>query len=135
MTCIGGVKTPIPGETNNIFNVTSNGLYAVEVTQGNCMDTSNCLLVNQAGIEDNDLEKTLDVYPNPTSGGISIDFNKHHYAEVEIQVLNSVGQVVQNSNYYNTDMCELNITNEPGIYFVRVTADNSTTTVKVVKQN
>ncbi|MFT6245077.1 MAG: hypothetical protein ACJA0U_002905 [Salibacteraceae bacterium] len=135
MTCIGGIKTPIPGETNNVFNVTSNGLYAVEVTQGNCVDTSNCLLVNQAGIEDTDLEKTLDVYPNPTSGGISIDFNKHQYAEVEIQVLNSVGQVVQNSNYYNTDMCELKITNEPGIYFVRVTADNSTTTVKVVKQN
>ena len=35
----------IAGETNQSFTATANGSYAVEVTQNNCRDTSNCELV------------------------------------------------------------------------------------------
>jgi len=135
-TCAGGQLTgAIPGETNQILNVTTNGLYAVVVTQGNCSDTSNCLYVNQAGLDEQGLAEMINVYPNPTSGSVSIDFNKQQYAEVEVKVSNAVGQIVQTSTYYNTDVCELEITNEPGIYFVEITADNSATTIKVIKQD
>ncbi|MBT02489.1 MAG: hypothetical protein CL836_00380, partial [Crocinitomicaceae bacterium] len=39
-------NTPIVGETNQIFSPTSNGSYAVEVTQNGCTAISSCYTVN-----------------------------------------------------------------------------------------
>lgn len=95
--------------------------------------TDNPIATN--AISEIDQVASFDVYPNPTSGSMSVDFREQKYAEVEIEVLNSVGQVIQKSKYYDTDMCELQIIDEAGIYFVKVTSNNSTSTVKVLKQN
>ena len=39
-------NTPISGETNQTFSPTSNGNYAVEVTQNGCTAISNCYQIN-----------------------------------------------------------------------------------------
>ena len=39
-------NTPIAGETNQNFSPTSNGNYAVEVTQNGCTAISNCYQIN-----------------------------------------------------------------------------------------
>ena len=132
LNCSEGMAE-LPGETNNIFVAPSNGIYAVALTQGSCVDTSVCLLINQVEIDEVEMTQLI-VYPNPTSGSITIDFNDQKYAEVEIKVMNSIGQIVHNSKYFNTLKCEIEIADEPGLYFVEITADNSVTVHKVVKQ-
>ena len=39
-------NTPVAGETNQNFSPTSNGNYAVEVTQNGCTAISNCYQIN-----------------------------------------------------------------------------------------
>lgn len=125
----------IVGEISQSYTPTVNGDYAVQVSNGPCIDTSECTTIAGIGIEEVVSDATINVYPNPTSGGVSVDFNQNQYVEVEIKVMNSVGQVIRDLKYYNTHMCEIDIANEPGIYFVEITADNSTIMVKVVKQD
>jgi len=60
----------ILGETSQLFTATENGDYAVIVTSGNCSDTSNCVTINNVGIEDIKNSEYLIVYPNPSNDGI-----------------------------------------------------------------
>jgi hypothetical protein len=63
---------PIPGETDSSFAPTVSGSYAVQVTKGNCADTSGCLfLVNT---EPTVVAKSgLNIFPNPAQGFTTID--------------------------------------------------------------
>jgi len=61
----------IPGETNQFFQATNNGEYAVIVTQNGCTDTTDCITIDKVGLKENTKE-TLKVYPNPTSNSFTI---------------------------------------------------------------
>lgn len=63
----------IPGETNQNFNATVNGSYAVIVTMGNCSDTSACETVMNTGFIQASSVSELQVYPNPASTEITIN--------------------------------------------------------------
>ncbi len=58
---------PIAGETNQTFVPTTNGQYAVELTENGCVDTSSCVTINSVSIEENDIFKSIFIYPNPTN--------------------------------------------------------------------
>jgi hypothetical protein len=60
----------ILGETTQLFTASENGDYAVIVTSGNCSDTSNCVTINNVGMEDIKKLEYLTVYPNPSNDGI-----------------------------------------------------------------
>jgi uncharacterized repeat protein (TIGR03803 family) len=73
------------------------------------------------------------VYPNPTSGKITIDFNTMQES-IEIRVLSLTGQLVATESVINTNQVELTINNEPGIYFVELSNDRGKrSVVKVIK--
>ncbi|MGB1508468.1 MAG: hypothetical protein ACPG9L_07205, partial [Crocinitomicaceae bacterium] len=52
-------------ENSALFQVSSNGSYAVIVTQGFCADTSDCISIQTVGILNNDLIN-IGLQPNPT---------------------------------------------------------------------
>jgi photosystem II stability/assembly factor-like uncharacterized protein len=60
---------PISGATNQSYAATSNGNYAVIVTQNSCTDTSTCITVAHVGIDELG-SKAIIIYPNPVSEGI-----------------------------------------------------------------
>lgn len=63
----------ISGATDTSFTPTSNGSYAVVLTNGNCSDTSSCVLITGIGLaEVSTSNKWLSFYPNPTRGEITI---------------------------------------------------------------
>jgi len=81
LDCDNG-NMPITGATERSFIPTNIGNYAVEVTEVNCVGTSNCYAVNDVVLaleeetEEEKLEeerKSLEIYPNPTSGILFID--------------------------------------------------------------
>lgn len=64
---------PLPGEVNQVFTATANGIYAVIVSKNGCTDTSNCRSISNVGIEDITLESKIQVYPNPNNGEFTLD--------------------------------------------------------------
>jgi len=64
----------ITGATNQTFTASTNGNYAVIVTQNNCSDTSACFLVDNVGL--NKLQQNaLLIYPNPSNGVFTVELS------------------------------------------------------------
>lgn len=57
----------IAGANESIFTPGANGAYAVIITEGECVDTSECVLINQVNLTE-ELSQFIHFYPNPTSG-------------------------------------------------------------------
>jgi hypothetical protein len=124
----------IPTETNQGFTASSNGSYAVEITIGNCVDTSACINVIISSIDNNLFTNQLTIYPNPTSGNVSIGLGKL-YDEITIKVMNVKGQLVKTKTYQSTNKIDFNLKGEKGVYFVEIViTEGDKTTLKLLKQ-
>lgn len=133
--CSNG-DTIIPGATSQAFAPTQNGLYAVIASQGTCVDTSVCFLVNQlqAGLGELNITDQILVSPNPTNGDIFVSLGGALYSNIEASVLNAMGQVVAEGTFENTSEFEMTIDTAPGVYFVNVVADGKTGIIKIIKE-
>lgn len=85
MAAIGGANT-------QVYTATSNGSYAVAVTQGGCTDTSSCFLVTTVGMHDSE-NSGISVFPNPFNHELIIQAGNadHEYAYT---LMNELGQCV-----------------------------------------
>jgi hypothetical protein len=73
LTCPG--LLPIVGETDQDYTATTNGEYAVIVSDGLCTDTSECIAVSQANLESLQGAGFVSVYPNPTENVFFIEYD------------------------------------------------------------
>ncbi len=136
LDCSNG-NVALAGETNQSFAPTQNGLYAVVAYQGNCRDTSVCLLVNQiedSGLEGLNISEQIVVSPNPTNGDLFVSLGGVVYSEIDANIINAMGQVVAEAAFENTSEFELSIDTAPGVYFVNITADGKTGIIKIIKE-
>lgn len=134
--CSNG-NVAIPGETSQSFAPTQNGLYSVVAYQGNCRDTSVCLLVNQianSGLGELNITGNILVSPNPTNGTFMVNLGGPTYSDIKANVINAMGQVVAEASFENTDEFEMSIETAPGVYFVNIVADGQTGIIKVIKE-
>ena len=123
----------IVGETGQTFSATSNGNYAVELTENGCVDTSACFAINSVGIFENDFGNHLLIYPNPTSGHFSIDLGDT-YKNVEIVITDIHGKRIESKNTIQSQILSLSIDESTGIYFVSVTAGDKRAFIRLVKE-
>lgn len=65
-------NSAILGATSQSFSPTSDGDYAVVLSNGSCSDSSTCNTIAGLGIGNLSLKKNVDLYPNPTNGSIDI---------------------------------------------------------------
>lgn len=124
-------NSPIAGATNQSFEATMNGSYAVIVDNGNCVDTSVCTIINNVGFGIIDDSVFYTVYPNPTTEKVVILTPNVDNFIVEIQ--NNIGEtieVVELSGKQN----EVFIRSDAGVYFLKITSNNLLHVAKVVKQ-
>lgn len=70
-----GTNQPLAGVTGQAYTPTVTGNYAVIVTSTDCVDTSECVLIDFTGI--NELNSSLiKIYPNPTVSGVfTVEFD------------------------------------------------------------
>lgn len=108
----------LSGQTNQAFTAGSDGSYAVEITDGSCTDTSACISVSQASVEE--FGAQFKVYPNPTDGAVTVDLG--NYAEdIEVRVVSADGKVVYTS-YINSTKQNIDLsTYSKGIYSLIIT--------------
>ncbi len=124
--------TEINNATNQSFLATSNGNYAVEVTQNGCVDTSLCINVSNANILENTFGNKLKVFPNPTKDVVTIELG-NQYNEVVVIVRNALGQEVMRTSFNNTNAFKLNIPGVPGLYMLELHAPEHKALLRVLK--
>ena len=132
LDCDNG-NAPIPGATNASYQVTASGNYAVAITQGSCVDTSNCRFVRITTVDQmaKDLP-ALRLYPNPTAQQVWVDWGQPQ-TEVSIQVIGLLGEVLLEQQVQNRDKVALPLALPAGVYLIKVvTADGAQQTARVV---
>lgn len=127
ITPLGAVYTLVSCENNNAlstsnspsFSLSSNGVYAVVVSQNGCVDTSDCVTFSSANLTNQN--EDLPIFsPNPCQEVLCIkNLNK---LKVGIRILDAKGSIVT-FHTIDSDKNELSISTgnlNPGIYFLQV---------------
>jgi hypothetical protein len=86
------------------------------------------------GIDENVLTSSITAFPNPTNGDFTISLGKS-YSEVDVKIINELGQVVSTEKFKEASTFSLNIKNESGIYFVVLTTSEGHTNVLKILKN
>jgi len=119
---------PITGATNQMYTITTNGSYAVIVSNGNCADTTACIDITNLGLESNLELLEVNVFPNPFEDVITIEFET--FDMFEITVSNIEGKIVYKANNRKT-ITSSNL--EKGIYIVTVLTKDKYFYKKIIK--
>ncbi|HRH03494.1 MAG TPA: SBBP repeat-containing protein [Bacteroidia bacterium] len=108
----------IAGATFNSYTATTNGTFAVIVTQNLCADTSSCYLVAGLGINENVSNTSIAIFPNPAKNEFSISSIS---TIIEIDIYNFLGEKIYtlytNKKYENVNCKDF----ASGIYFLQIT--------------
>lgn len=123
----------IVGAVSPIYVATVNGSYAVIVTgNGGCSDTSACFNVTTVGLDKTELDATISLFPNPTTGNVNITMSND--VEVNVTVFDAQGKVVSTlENAQNGSIIGLQDV-ENGTYLVKVSNETGSKVFRVVKQ-
>jgi len=118
--------TAIAGATNQSYTATSSGSYAVVINTGACSDTSQCVDVTILEIDKSGLQSSIMIFPNPTSGLITILQNNS--TETEIEIHNIIGRLIYKTRIAK-QQATVDLSKEAkGVYFVKTTDHNRNVT-------
>ncbi|TDI74799.1 MAG: T9SS type A sorting domain-containing protein [Bacteroidetes bacterium] len=84
------------------------------------------------GLDDNDIINNVVLYPNPASDEFIVNLGSSVDGDVEITVLNSLGQTIQRLTTTTTQTI-IDVSNyHTGLYFVSIRTDTQSTTKKLL---
>lgn len=125
--------TIIPGQTNSSFTPAVNGNYAVELTENECVDTSDCVKIANVGIFENSYGNLLKVYPNPTKGNFTIDLGDV-YKNTVIFITDISGKMIDSKNISKSQVLNLSIEEPAGIYLILIQSDDKKAIIRLIKE-
>lgn len=123
---------------NPIHVYTSPGYFFVSLTvTGPCgMETySDSILLELVGIDENQLENALEIYPNPNNGTFTLNISLEGISTVAATLIDARGVILWNADIQNVNGSASEIINvdvAPGIYFMKVSVDDKTILRKVL---
>ena len=123
----------IAGETADNYTPAATGDYAVEITDGPCVDTSACTNIVVTGL--NKLTTTgASIYPNPTNKNVTVDLG-NLTGTTNYSLFTIDGRLVGTKNTTNNSIFTVDLTNEAnGVYFLKINNNTSVKTYKVIKR-
>jgi hypothetical protein len=91
---------------------------------------------NTVGLDVANIEESVDVYPNPSNGLVTIDLKGALTQNATIVVYNSLGQNVMSQTYTQASgKFEINLTDyAKGVYSIKLTVDGQVVNKRVVLQ-
>ncbi|MDD3859335.1 MAG: T9SS type A sorting domain-containing protein [Bacteroidales bacterium] len=122
---------PIEGEISQSLYPSSNGNYAVEITQEGCVDTSDCYYIEILDIAKYDISTNIKMYPNPTDGIINLELDKD-FKDSYIIVRNVLGEDIL-KKHFSSSYIQFEITGVKGMYFIEIYSVKYRQTIKVIK--
>ncbi|RYM34197.1 T9SS type A sorting domain-containing protein [Brumimicrobium glaciale] len=120
----------ISGETNQSYTPRENGRYSVIVTQGGCVDTSDCITLNNVGAASY-AKLDYKLYPNPVVNQLTIESQGNIY---EIEIYSITGQRLIAFRPQTKDIKIDFSTYGKGVYLVKMHSEGQVTTSRVIKQ-
>ncbi|WP_186280099.1 T9SS type A sorting domain-containing protein [Fluviicola chungangensis] len=129
ITCAGQELT---GETNATFTATSNGSYAVVVSNGSCSDTSDCVVISHVGLNEYKGSFGVTLTPNPTQNNVKVTFTGSN--EASIIIYDAKGKVVMSVDHAQTGEVLSVEAFERGVYLVHIVTNSGSHTERLVKQ-
>ncbi len=124
------------GPTTNTQSNLPAGIYTVTVMDANgCVDIQAYAV--EIGVDVSEIEKLEDIrlFPNPTDGQAIVQVELNSIADLQVEVINVVGQVVYRSNRQSlqSEAFELQLQDQAaGLYFVRIYVDEQVHTEKLI---
>ena len=120
----------IAGETSQSFTATSNGSFAVAVTENNCIDTSSCVNITGIGINEWKSANNMTISPNPNAGSFFVSSGKEGQLKT-IEILNFLGEVVAVISTIDS-ITKFDMNDRKGVFLVRCSGDGFTAIGRVV---
>lgn len=112
------------------------GTYVAEVTDSNgCSDTMSVVVDNIVGISSIDYVTELSISPNPTNGVAFLNLELSESAEVSVSIYTIRGELVESLMPQRVNQLRqpIDLTSYgDGLYFVRVSINEQTTTHKII---
>ena len=142
----------IEASAGKIFGMTGSAIFEYDITANvftdkvafsgangsgwlNLYNYNSLSLVNLviAGVEESTFEHSVTLYPNPTSGKLTVDFEKE-YSNVSANVYDITGRVTAKIMNASTSKLDLEIEGKAGFYIVEIhTREGNSAKFKVVK--
>ena len=133
--------SPISGATNQTYQISSSGNYAVSITDINtCSNSSSSMYVIATGIENYNFSEGNYIYPNPFTDGFSLVYNLEHNSHVHIEIYGLQSDLLKVLLDANQKAGEYHFTPEnfsseipQGVYIVKMNLGGITHNLKAVK--
>lgn len=123
---------PIAGATNREFTPTNSGEFALAVTYNGCADTSDCIVLQDVSVEEN--EALFSVFPNPSQGVFQITNSQNISAGTQIQVFSNDGKLLIQQNMMQGNAVVDLSAMPSGVYFLKLKSNDRVITKKLIKQ-
>lgn len=122
----------VEGATSQTFVPAESGVYAVEVSIGECSVISYCNEFIVIGIDEFSMNDIARLYPNPSRGNFAIDFGTIASANTHIHIYDAFGRVVHSAFHCNRNFINVDTTLPSGIYLVKLSSDNQSQVLRLV---
>lgn len=131
LDCSNGYEILI-GESNIVLDITENGMYALEVTSGTCVDTSSCYSFDNVTLLDEiSLVDGLSFYPNPTSGQIRANLQGYE-GSLWLRQMSVTGALIQEYYFPANTNVECKLQGQAGIYRIQLQLESGRLIERVV---
>ncbi|MCE9540837.1 MAG: T9SS type A sorting domain-containing protein [Bacteroidetes bacterium] len=129
-------NTLISGQTNQSYNPTSNGTYAVIITKSGCSDTSSCYSVFSTMLATNAyLLPQIKIYPKPSTGKFIIENVDLRFKNYDLKIYNVLGEKLYSAGFNSKIQHEIDLSNAPkGIYFIELQSEGNKFNDKIIIQ-
>ncbi len=129
----------VAGSSNVRFRIE---FFADPLGQGNNLyiDDINLFDATPLSIVQTEAQLGLDIYPNPTSGQVNVDFNLSDKHTIAVTVTDLLGRVVESIPAKQFAVGETKLTlaekisYQPGVYLININVDGKIISKKVIKQ-
>lgn len=113
------------------FELGTDGCNGIEGWYLDELYVYNCSVL---AVEDTQKQNGIQVYPNPTSGFVTIQNSKNTSLK-NVEVYNAAGQLIQNFNVNNVNKASLDMSQlVNGTYILKVNSETESNSVKVIKK-
>ena len=124
---------PISGETSQSFSPAESGSYAVEISDGSCTVTSDCIELEVVlGLTDWQKQTSIQIFPNPVVESLTIDIGLNK--KIDFEILDATGKRMMRYEI-KTSQKKIDLTSiSSGIYFISLTDGKSTYFHRFIKE-